>query len=279
MSSGVDDSLATLWLAHDGLHGLLMLLALCSIRILVVFVVLPASSDQVLSGGVRNGVVYAISLFIAAGQPADTLGRLDGMTMAIIVGKEMFIGLVIGYTASSVFWIAQSVGVIIDNMAGFNNIQTSNPLRGEQSTPISNVLIQMAIVLFYVSGGMLLLLGAIFESFRWWPLTATMPSLDAMTQSFLIGRVDTIASATVKLAAPVMLVLVLVDLAFGLVAKAADKLEPTSLSQPVRGAIALLMLVLLTGSLVEQVKTEFTFANFQALVQRGTLGAGGPAPR
>ena len=236
MSAGVDDSLATLWLAHDGLHGLLILLALCSIRILVVFVVLPAASDQVLSGGVRNGVVYAISLFIAAGQPADALVRLDGMTMGIIVGKEMFIGLVIGYTASSVFWIAQSVGVIIDNMAGFNNIQTSNPLRGEQSTPISNVLIQMAIVLFYVSGGMLLLLGAIFESFRWWPLTATMPSLDAMTQSFLIGRVDTIASATVKLAAPVMLVLALVDLGFGLVAKAADKLEPTSLSQPVRSS-------------------------------------------
>lgn len=274
-----NDGLAALWSSHEGLLALLMLLALCSVRILVVFVVLPAASDQVLSGGVRNGVVYAISLFIAAGQPADTLSKIDGMTMLIIVGKEMFIGLVIGYTASSVFWIAQSVGVIIDNMAGFNNIQTSNPLRGEQSTPISNVLIQMAIVLFYVSGGMLFLLGALFESFRWWPLTASLPSLDAMTQSFLISRVDTIASATVKLAAPVMLVLVLIDLGFGLVAKAADKLEPTSLSQPVRGAIALLMLVLLTGALVEQVKTEFTFEHFQALVQRGTLGAHGPAPR
>lgn len=76
-----------------------------------------------------------------------------------------------------------------------------------------------------------------------------------------------------------MLVLILIDLAFGLVAKAADKLEPSSLSQPVRGAVALLMLVLLTGSLVEQVKTEFTFEHFQALVQRGTLGAAGPAPR
>jgi type III secretion protein T len=70
-----------------------------------------------------------------------------------------------------------------------------------------------------------------------------------------------------------MVVLVLIDLAFGLVAKAADKLEPMSLSQPVRGAVALLMLVLLTGTFVDQVKTSFTFEHFQSFVQHGMLGA------
>jgi type III secretion protein T len=267
------DNLATLWKAHESLYALVTLLALCSIRLLVVFVVLPATSDQVLPGGARNGVVYLIGWFVAAGQPADTLARLDGVTALILVGKEMFIGMVIGYVASPVFWIAQSVGVVIDNMAGFNNVQTSNPLRGEQATPVSNVLIQFAIVLFYVSGGMLFLLGAIFASFRWWPLTATLPSLDALADSFLISQVDGIAAATVKLAAPVMLVLVLIDLGFGLVAKAADKLEPTTLSQPVRGAVALLMLVLLTGTFAEQAKTSFTFEHFERFVRHGVLGA------
>jgi type III secretion protein T len=266
------DNLATLWQAHESLYAVVTLLALCSIRLLVVFVVLPATSDQVLPGGARNGVVYLIGWFIAVGQPADTLARLDGMTALILVGKEMFIGMVIGYVASPVFWIAQSVGVVIDNMAGFNNVQTSNPLRGEQATPVSNVLIQFAIVLFYVSGGMLFLLGAIFASFRWWPLTATLPSLDALADSFLISQVDGIAAATVKLAAPVMLVLVLIDLGFGLVAKAADKLEPTTLSQPVRGAVALLMLVLLTGTFAEQAKTSFTFEHFERFVRHGVLG-------
>ena len=266
------DNLATLWQAHESLYAVVTLLALCSIRLLVVFVVLPATSDQVLPGGARNGVVYLIGWFIAAGQPADTLARLDGVTALILVGKEMFIGMVIGYVASPVFWIAQSVGVVIDNMAGFNNVQTSNPLRGEQATPVSNVLIQFAIVLFYVSGGMLFLLGAIFASFRWWPLTATLPSLDALADSFLISQVDGIAAATVKLAAPVMLVLVLIDLGFGLVAKAADKLEPTTLSQPVRGAVALLMLVLLTGTFAEQAKTSFTFEHFERFVRHGVLG-------
>jgi hypothetical protein len=41
----------------------------------------------------------------------------------------------------------------------------------------------------------------------------------------------------------------------------------------VRGAVALLMLVLLTGTFVGQVKTSFTFEHFQSFVQHGMLGA------
>lgn len=260
-------SIGTMLDVHRNLHELLYVLALCSIRIFVIFTVLPATSDQVLPGGARNGIVYALGFFIAAGQPADSLSHIDALTAVILICKEMFIGLVIGYAASSVFWVSQSVGVIIDNMAGFNNVQTSNPLRGEQATPISNVLIQLAIVLFYTYGGMMFLLGAIFQSFNWWPLDATLPALNKLTESFMIHRVDSIMTATTKLAAPVIFVLVLIDIGFGLIAKAADKLEPTSLSQPVRGVVAMLMLVLLLNAFIEQVKTEFSFQGFQSFLK------------
>jgi type III secretion protein T len=265
-------TIAALFELHNGMHDILFLLALCSIRIFVIFAVLPATSDQVLPGGARNGVVYVMSFFIAAGQPADAVAKLDSMTMLILIGKEMFIGMAIGYAASTIFWIAQSIGAVIDNMAGFNNVQTSNPLRGEQSTPISNILVQLAIVLFYTSGGMLFLLGATFESFRWWPLDASLPSLNGMAESFLIHRLDSVITVTVKLASPVIFVLVLIDLGFGLIAKTADKLEPMSLSQPIRGAIAMLMLILLMSSFIEQVKTEFTFRDFQSFFQSGVVG-------
>jgi type III secretion protein T len=252
---------------HRNFHELLYVLALCSIRIFVIFTVLPATSDQVLPGGARNGIVYAISFFIAAGQPADSISQLNAATALILIGKEMFIGLVIGYAASSVFWVSQSIGVIIDNMAGFNNVQTSNPLRGEQATPVSNILIQLAIVLFYTGGGMMFLLSTIFQSFTWWPLDATMPAMSKVAESFMINRVDSIMTATVKLASPVIFVLVLIDISFGLIAKAAEKLEPMSLSQPLRGVIAMLMLILLLNAFIEQVKTEFTFQGFQSFLK------------
>ncbi|RFP09340.1 EscT/YscT/HrcT family type III secretion system export apparatus protein [Duganella sp. BJB488] len=261
---------------HANWHELLYMMCLSSVRLLVIFTVLPATSDQVLPGGARNGVVYLICFFIAAGQPAEAIALVDGTTALVLVVKEMFIGMVIGYAASTIFWVAQSVGVVIDNMAGFNNIQTSNPLRGEQSTPISNVLIQLAIVLFYASGGMLVLLDVVFASFRWWPLSTALPTLSGSAETFLIHRLDSVMTVAVKLVSPVILVLVLIDLGFGLMARAADKLEPMALSQPIRGAIALLMLVLLTGSFVDEFKTEFSFRDFRGFFQHGVLGP--PAP-
>jgi type III secretion protein T len=256
---------------HHSFHGLLFAMSLCSIRILVIFTVLPATSDQVLPGGARNGVIYLLSFFIAAGQPVEALAELNAATALILVGKEMFIGVIIGYAASTVFWVAQSIGVVIDNMAGFNNVQTSNPLRGEQATPVSNVMIQLAIVLFYVSGGMLFFLGVIFESFHWWPLSTALPSMSSMAENFLIHRIDSVMTMTVKLASPVIFVLVLIDLGFGLIARAADKLEPMSLSQPIRGAIAMLMMILLISTFIDQVKSEFSFQDFQRFFHHGLI--------
>ncbi|MCT9627607.1 flagellar biosynthetic protein FliR, partial [Pseudarthrobacter equi] len=89
--------------------------------------------------------------------------------------KEAFVGLMIGYAASTIFWVAQNVGTVIDDLAGFNNVQMSNPLHGDQSTPVSNTILQTSITLFYVLGGMIMLLGAVFESYRLWPLATLQP--------------------------------------------------------------------------------------------------------
>jgi type III secretion protein T len=71
-----------------------------------------------------------------------------------------------------------------------------------------------------------------------------------------------------KIAAPVVMVLVLIDLGIGLVARTADKLEPSNLAQPIKGAVALLMLVMFVAVFFEQVRPQLAL---QALAQE--LGA------
>lgn len=191
-----------------------------------------------------------------------------------VVFKEAFIGMLIGFAASTVFWIAESVGLLIDDLAGYNNVQMTNPLSGQQSTPVSTVLLQLAIVSFYALGGMLMLLGALFESFRWWPLSQLQPDMGAVSESFVIQQTDGMMAAVVKLSAPVMLVLVLVDLAIGFVARAADKLEPSNLSQPIRGVLALLLLALLTSVFIAQFSESLGFLHFQQQLHDAALMSG-----
>jgi type III secretion protein T len=260
-------------------QGFFLTLALSGVRIAVVFQILPATSGEMLPGMARNGVIYLFAVFIAAAQPAHRFDDLGSAQMLMISVKEMFLGAVLGYSASSVFWIAQCTGTLIDDLAGYNNVQMTNPLRGDQSTPISNTLLQLAVTLFYLAGGMMFLLGALFESFKWWPLVSLTPSMTDVAQSFILARTDSIMTATVKLGMPVMLALVCVDLTIGVLARAAEKLEPSSLSQPIRGAIGLLMLIFLVAVFAQQVAGSLRLDSFMREAAALAAPAGGVAPR
>ncbi|KVK75951.1 type III secretion system protein [Burkholderia cepacia] len=250
--------------------GLFYLLALSSVRLLVVFTILPATSEDAVTGTVRNGIVLMFALFVAYGQPADALASADMLRLVMLTAKEAFVGALIGYAASSIFWIAEGVGTIVDDMAGYNSVQMNNPMHGEQSTPVANTLMQLAITLFYVLGGMIVLLGAIYESYRWWPLVQAAPDVGGIAESFLLKRTDSMMNAITKLAAPIMLILALIELGFGYMSRTADKLEPSNLSQPVRGALALLLLALLAQAFVAHVKTELAFVHFDTVLRGDT---------
>jgi type III secretion protein T len=169
---------------------------------------------------------------------------------------------------STIFWIAEGVGMLIDNQAGFNNVQQTNPLSGQQSTPVGNLLAQLAISGFYMLGGMMVFVGLLFDSFQWWPLQGSMPDWLQLMERFLPGEVTSLAETTLKIAGPVLVTLVLIDLGIGLLGKAAEKLEPNSLGQPIKGATAMLMLVVLIAVFFSQVRPELSLKPLAARFER-----------
>src|SRR6185437_8442613 len=235
-------------------HNFIVMLMLTGIRIMVTFILLPATSDTVLPGTARNGVVYVLTMFVAAGQVPQAFDSLNSAALLVLACKEAFLGFAFGYCAAPVFWIAQSLGTLIDDLAGFNNVQMTNPLRGDQSTPVSTLLLQLVVTLFYIGGGMLFVLGALFESFKWWPPYVLYPSLSNTAETFLIQRTDTIWTALAKLGA-----------------RAADKLEPSSLSQPLRGVIGVLMLIALVAVFASQVVGDLQLGDLSAALANGML--------
>lgn len=240
----------------ESAKSLLTLLALCSTRAYVAMLVLPVTNDQVLQGVVRNGLALTIGIFIAFGQPLHVVENVSTVTLVAMILKEGLIGVLLGYAVSTVFWIAEGVGVMIDNQAGYNNVQQTNPLSGEQSTPVGNLLSQLAICGFYLLGGLIALVSLMFESFHWWPLDKLMPEWSQLLERFLQVQVSNYMQAVVKISSAVVMVLLLIDLGIGLIAKTADKLEPNNLAQPIKGAVAMLMLVMLVAVFFEQVKPQ-----------------------
>ena len=71
---------------------------------------------------------------------------------------------------------------------------------------------------------------------------------------FVVQQADTLMTATLKFAAPVLLILVLIDLAVGLITRVADKLEPSSIGQPVKAAVGMVIVALMISVFAAQVR-------------------------
>lgn len=249
------------------------LLALCSVRMFVVMSIFPPTGNAVLQGTTRNGMALLWSSFVAFGQQA-LMPRLHGLFLLEVGLKEALIGLMLGFAASSVFWVAEGAGVYVDDLAGYNNIQITNPSRSEQTTLTSTLLSQTVIAVFWTLGGMTFLLGAIYESYRWWPVDSVTPVAANVIEAFVLNRTDSLMQSIAKVAAPLMLVLLMVDLGLGFVTSVAEKLELSQLALPIKGALNVLMLALLIGVFIESLHGEISLAGFldQLRALKGTGG-------
>jgi type III secretion protein T len=246
------------------LVGYITLIGVCSLRLFIVMFIFPPTADGLLQGVVRNAVVVLFSAYVAYGQPVAFMQSLHGVMLLEVGLREALIGLVIGFAASVVFWVAEGAGTYIDDLTGYNNVQITNPTRQEQSTPTATLLGQIAAVAFWALGGMTFLLGTLYESYHWWPIVSAGPNVSNILESFVLTQTDTLMQTIAKLAAPMMFILLLVDFAFGFAAKSASKLDLMTLSQPVKGAVTVLMLALFVGIFVDQVRDQVTLRGLEA---------------
>ncbi|MEQ5842582.1 EscT/YscT/HrcT family type III secretion system export apparatus protein [Paraburkholderia acidicola] len=241
----------------------MMTLALCSERLIVLMIIFPPTSDSVVQGRLRTALSLLWGSFVAYGQH----GALEQQSGLFLVGvglKEALIGVGLGFAASTVFWAAESVGTYVDDLTGFNNIQMSNPSSGQQTSLTSTLLSQFAIAAFWVLGGMMSLLGAVYESYQWWPLENLAPVGGRIIEAFVMHKTDSLMETVAKLATPLMLLLLLIDIGFGFTGKVSSKLNLSSLGQPVKGALTVLMLALLASVFIDEVRGQLSLNNIAA---------------
>ncbi|WP_407026969.1 type III secretion system export apparatus subunit SctT, partial [Burkholderia pseudomallei] len=257
----------------------IVLLALSSERLLVLMAILPATADNVMKGPMRSGAAAVWCLFVAGGQQA-LIPQLHGAFLMIACVKEAVIGLVLGIAASTVFWAAEAIGTYLDDVAGFNNVQMQNPSSGAQTSLMATLFGQLTIASFWLLGGMTFLLGALYESFAWWPLGSFDPVPAPLLEMFAQARIDMLMNMIARIATPMMAMLLLVDLGLAFVARSAQKLDLMSVSQPLKGAIAVLIVAVLAGNFVSEMRGQISLSGLAQQIGRfGCLGRFGCSGR
>ena len=213
-------------------------------RVMPIMMIVPAFSSTIVTGLVRNGFMAVIILFIGPALDITTLHDLPPLMWAALVAKEALIGILLAYAFGAVMWAIATAGSLIDFQTGASNQSFFDPIAQYQAGPCAGFLNLLAVTLFVTSGGLNLMLSALFASYRVWPVASFAPHFGPALLPFIARGATSIMMWTVKLAAPVVMVLVLVELGFGLVSRAMPQLNVFLMSQAVKSAVAVLMMAL-----------------------------------
>lgn len=207
---------------------------------IIVAPLFPASLFPLL---LRGAIGISLSLFLyphmAAHMPAD----MSLFAWLGLAAKESLLGAAIGFAVGALIWAFECAGAMFDFQTGFANAPFFDPFGGHASGPLSILMMRLGTILFLAAGGLQVLVSLLFESYRLWPVLSFYPSWSHL-EDFAGSQIVSIMDVVVRLAAPVVLLLALVDLGFGLVSRVVPQLNVFYFTMPIKGALVALMIAL-----------------------------------
>ena len=236
-----------------GIGATVSSIALVLPRIVSAFGVLPLLSGRNIPALVRNSFYVSLSIMIypiAAAAPATGPAPV---AWPLLVVKELFIGLYLGFVFSAVFWAMSAAGNMIDTKVGSSIAGILDPIQGHDTSLTGDLLSQMAAWLFMASGAFTLFLELLMTSYTVWPVAHMLPPLRAAGRALVIGEFGSLLTTALLLAAPALVVMSLIDLALGLVNRYAQQLNVFSLTLPIKAWVATWIVMLSLGAFVEVV--------------------------
>jgi type III secretion protein T len=230
----------------------LVALAYTQPRILAMFIVLPTFNRQLIPGMLRFSIAAAFGALAAPMLvPQIAVTELHGAQILMIVLKEAFVGFVLGFLIAIPFWAFEAVGFFVDNQRGASVAATLNPLTGNDTSPLGILFNQAFIVFFFVSGGFVLMLGLLYDSFKLWNVFTWYPTLREDTIPLLLEQLNRLVRIAVLLGAPAIVAMFLAEIGLALVSRFVPQLQVFFLAMPIKSGIAMLILMVYMATLFD----------------------------
>lgn len=222
-------------------------------RITALLVIAPFFSAQLVTGLVRNIIIINLTIIIVpmvmVTMPADPMTVME---IVLIIAKEVFIGIVMGVIVGVVFFVADAAGSFIDTQRGSSMGQIFDPVLGDQGTNLGSLFTKVVLFLFFTGGGFLAFLGLLYNSYKIWPIFSFFPNItNPIFPSFVLEIADEIMRKTVLVAAPVAIIMFLVEFGLGMMNRFAQQLNVFSLSMPIKSGVAMFILVIYLKVIIE----------------------------
>lgn len=230
--------------------------ALIMARVMAIVVLVPYLGGKNAPPEVKMGIGITLTMILWPTVLANVTGDLPLSPLAFVVMmlKETFIGLAIGFVAAEIFYTVELSGQLIDMLRGANQIQTMVPQITERSSAFGNLQYQMLIALFLSVDLHHVFINALFESYVAVPINE-FPRMAAGFWPFvdLMMRITAdVLLIAVTLAMPVGIVCLIVETAFGLLNRVAPQINAYFMAFPAKVMAGCMVYFLAATMIIEQ---------------------------
>jgi len=220
-----------------------------ALRIGGLVMVAPLLGTRAVPRRVKGMLALALGFAMAplAGPPPPLPG-VDPLTV-LLVAREVLIGVAMGFVLRLAFEAGALAGEFIAQGTGLAFAVLADPMRGTNSGVVGQWFYLCFALLFLSMNGHLLLVELLADSWRAVPLGAdwTPDAASLAAIPIFAGRMFAVG---LQIALPVVLAMLVVNLAFGVMSRAAPALNPIQLGLPASLLLGLFLMMLLTGQLL-----------------------------
>lgn len=200
------------------------------IRIGACFMVAPGFSAQFIPPRIRILLAGAIALIVAPLVPPPDIAPFS-LQGVIVTLQQVILGLSLGFVLQLIFDALAMGGQLLSNSMGLGFAFNVDPLRGV-GTPVLGQLYSILVTLTYLAlNGHLLLIELLVEGFKTFPVGAAGLGTDGAWAVAAWG--SHLFEGSLMVALPGMTALLVVNLAFGVMSRAAPSLNLFAVGFPV----------------------------------------------
>ncbi|MDA8335210.1 MAG: flagellar biosynthetic protein FliR [Peptococcaceae bacterium] len=244
--------------------GQIITFILILIRVSTFLMAAPFFSMQFIPGRVRLGLALALSVALfpfVAGVSPNVPGGIWGYALAAV--SEAGVGLGLGYAAGFVFTAITVAGQYMDLQTGFAMANLVDPSTNLNTTILAQFLYFLGMVIYLDSGGQLLLIADLARSYQLVPLAAA--GLTGVATRELVRIFAQMFVLALQMAAPLVAVLLIIELVLGFLGRAAPQVNVFMLSFSINVAAGLITLAIILPMLAAYMTHLFDVMNGQVL--------------
>jgi len=254
----------------DQLEALLTQVFWPFVRIGACFMVAPVFSAQFIPARVRVLLALVLAILVAPLVPAPQGIVPFSAAGALVTIQQLVIGAALGFSIEILFDAVTMGGQLLANSMGLSFAFNVDPMRGA-STPVLGQFYSVLVTLTFLAlNGHLILIETLVAGFRTMPVGTSGMGPDAMWT--LVGWGAQIFAGALAVSLPGITALLIVNVAFGVMSRAAPTLNLFSVGFPV--SLIFGLVIVLFG--LPSVQSSFIRLLEEGMsVMRGLSGLGG----